>query len=659
MAKGARALPVDVTSPEAAAILVAQETGIAKIIQGLKDVGAHTFQQRRKSLVAKGREQQVAKGRRAAEGGDPTTAGIRARAAMGGAIIDPTVAPIREQVRLTDVEHRAMMQKIGLESDAPNEAIFYKRLRAHTALGELLEYGLLPNPSDSRLLSEYFGDELGRELLVNRPTRERVIEALGTDVLTLWKPLRSTADISATFRQGAILGARHPKEFKTAFGAQLRAFASESATQAMDVEMRSHAAFEIAVDARLSNPLHISDISEAGIRGSTDSIREEAFSSRLFSLAGAKLRKIPGGWVIAGPFKIIRMSDRAYSTFLNQQRWGVWKTQVEAAQKAGITIDEEFVEALNKWINVASGRGQVGQTTSTRIAAGANIERQATKDFLRQAVKFANIPMFAPLYRISRIQDLNAFVRSGERLARYEIQKVAPGFGRTVTENERFIAKMIAEDMATYAVLATGIAAMVHASGLATVNLNVNSSDFGQMKFGSTRVDLWAGHRQILNLFARLSTGESVGKSEKPYAQDTGVFRYEQRHGRIERFPDRVRKSLRGLDDTVIRYLISGASPGPVSLAVNEMAGEAFRGETFLGENLDDKTQLIFGKYGPETSVRIREAADQQVPFIVNEFADAMIEEGKLLGMLFGTGAFGGFGVTTIPEEGTGNARPN
>ena len=662
MAKGTRALPAEVTSPEAAAILAAQETGKAKILEGLKVFDAHTFQQNRAGFVSDQQIAQAAMGREAALGGDPLTAGARAAKKMGAAAttFDPKIPGLADQIRLTDIEHRALMQRIGLNRDAPNESVYFQRFRADRALGELLEYGQLPNESDSRLLAQFFGDELGRELLANRPMRKRVIEALGTDVLTMWKPIRSTADISATLRQGAMLSVRHPKEFKQAFGAQLRAFASESATQAMDVEMRAHAAFDIATDARLSNPLHISDVSEAGIRGSTTSVREEAFSSRLFNFVGAKLSKIPGGWTVSGPFKIIRMSDRAYSTFLNQQRWGVWKAQVEAAHRAGITIDEEFVEALNKWINIASGRGQVGQTSATRIAAGAKITRETEKDWLRQAVKFANIPMFAPLYRISRMQDLNAFIRSGERLARYEVQKVAPGFGRTVTENERFIAKMIAEDWATYSAVATGIGLMVHASGIGTINLNILSSDFGQMKFGSTRVDLWAGHRQILNLYARIATGESVGQKGEPYAHDTGVYRREQRLGRIEKFPDRVRKSLRGIDDIVERYLISGASPGPVSLAANEYMGDEFEGQTFLGENLDDKTQLIFGKYGPETSVRIREAVDQQVPFIVNEFADAIIEEGLGLGMFFGLLAELGTTITTIPESGMKpNRRPN
>jgi len=426
LVRGSANMPPLQNLAELRAVTVAQETALNKVGNALDAVGAPEFQRRRASNVSIGRERQAAAGRAAAARGTASDAVERALGAMEGRLIDPEVTPIKLEAQLSNSEYEALFDKIGVNKPDPNKRDWFDRLRAGIALKDLLDNGILPNESNSRLLGSIFGSEFGSRLLSLRPFRTRLKETLQNDVATILKPIKSAYDISATLRQGGILFWRRNREARHAFRSQISALVSEDNAINIDTQIREHPLFTIAVDDTLDNPLWIGDVSPEGFRGGAEA-REEAFGSRLWGATGTKIRKIPGGvgWLLSTPFKGIRMSDRAYTTNLNDLRWQTWLSTMDEAQKRGLSITPEFINGINKWINISTGRGQINFSTRDKQL------------WARTTIRMLNIPFFAPLFRISRFQAFSQYFQALERLGRAELQKSGVTFaGRTVTETE-------------------------------------------------------------------------------------------------------------------------------------------------------------------------------------------------------------------------------
>jgi hypothetical protein len=63
-----------------------------------------------------------------------------------------------------------------------------------------------------------------------------------------------------------------------------------------------------------------------------------------------------------------------------------------------------------------------------------------------------------------------------------------------------------------FASAGTTIATLAAMAG-ADVSIDPRSSDFGKIKIGNTRVDLWGGFQQYIRLAAQLTTGQTVSSS--------------------------------------------------------------------------------------------------------------------------------------------------
>ena len=196
------------------------------------------------------------------------------------------------------------------------------------------------------------------------------------------------------------------------------------------------------------------------------------------SYAGSLIGDLPG----------FKQSGRANTLFLNKRRdsifnivEGAWNRSAEAIadgragpwQRAqGVLARPGDLEALANYINRTTGRGTLGPLEKTWVS-----------DVL-------GIGLFSPRYQASRLQGpLQMFNVAHPLVAIEAIKDYAVSFA------------------ATAAVLA-----LANESGLASVNLDPRSSDFGKVKVGNnTRIDPWAGYQQLVTLTARLISGEYEG----------------------------------------------------------------------------------------------------------------------------------------------------
>lgn len=159
----------------------------------------------------------------------------------------------------------------------------------------------------------------------------------------------------------------------------------------------------------------------------------------------------------------VRASERAYVTFLDKLRADVFDDYVTAHPDA----TPETLKGIASFVNKATGRGGLG-------AWG---ERHAT--ILSQA-------FYSPRFQLSRVQTA-----------------LTPWQG---TPEARSYA---AKELVKFVTAGVGFIGLAKAAGL-EVGTDPLSSDFGKIKVGNSRIDLWGGFQPLARYTAQLIAGQST-----------------------------------------------------------------------------------------------------------------------------------------------------
>jgi len=286
----------------------------------------------------------------------------------------------------------------------------------------------------------------------------------------------------------------------------------------------------------------------AGVRG-----REESFASRY-------AEKIPG----------VALSERGYVGYLNLMRADAFDYNVSVWKRGGVTPETSpsRYKGLAAYINWASGRGDLGGLASI--------------------APLLNGVFFSPRFMMSRLQAINPM---------------------TYSRMDPAVRKVAARDMA--ATLGAGIAIISLAKlGGAKVETDPRSSDFGKIRVGPTRIDVWGGLQQPMRYLAQIATGQ-----RKP------------ENGGIQ--PQRDRASMAG------RFVRSKLAPVPsagMDLAI---------GKDFIGNDV----------------TLVGEAKELFPPMFLQDFLEASQEHGFVTGAALSAPSFFGAGVTTHQPRGDSRGR--
>lgn len=241
----------------------------------------------------------------------------------------------------------------------------------------------------------------------------------------------------------------HPKQWSSAFGGMFKSFGSEKAYQGILDEIASRPTYKLMRENRLA----ITKPNSALAGG------EEAFMSNL-------AERIPG----VG--KLIKGSDRAYSAFLNKLRADVFDDLVKKGKDLNLGDDKEFLTSVTSFVNAATGRGNLPK-------------------FLEGSSQALNGVFFSPRLMASRLNLLN------------------PAYYAKLHPTVR---KEALKSLLTFA--GTGITALSLASlAGAEVGTDPRSSDFGKIKIGNTRYDIWGGFQQYIKLASQLITGKLISST--------------------------------------------------------------------------------------------------------------------------------------------------
>lgn len=390
---------------------------------------------------------------------------IQQRAAQSGAL--PKEAYSGGGVELTQNDLVSLFKQA---QDNPALQPFDK-VNTKGAIIDLLN-GKLPTNSQIELLNKTYSPEFVQTVLDNRPALQKYI-AGAAEVLNVPRALMASVDLSAPMRQGLILTVSRPTKSIPDFVDSIKYFANEGSYQDAMKAMESDPLFPLAQQAGLSR----TTIDNPTLTG-----REESFMSNL-------AEKIPG---IGG---LVRASDRAYTGFLDKLRFDVFKDIVNGAQDEGLTVTPELASSAAKYVNSASGRGDMGR-------------------FAQHAV-LLNSVFFSPRLMASRLNFFDP--RFYASLDPYVRQQAVKGVLQTA---------------------GTIISALTLAKlGGAQVSGDPTNADFGKVKIGDTRLDFTGGFGQYLRLIGQLTTGKITSSiTGKEIVLNEGTYKPIGRGDVITRF---------------------------------------------------------------------------------------------------------------------------
>ncbi len=452
---------------------------------------------------------------------------VDATAELRGVFDVPTLKPLSEILKPQQVSHLFEMLRVS------DKLAGFARVDAFRVLQQLVHLGRIPTQREATLLGQVFGDDVVKTIRsVGRTQGSRTIE-----ILNIPRALKSSFDMSASLRQGILMLPTHPKEWSSAFKAQIGAFFREKSARAIEEAIDAHPLRGLADEAGLS----------VTTRGATKlGGREEVWISSM-------VHDVPGLGIIT------RASERAYVTFLNKLRMDTFATLSDKLVRQGknIASDPDAFKDLARHINRMTGRGTLGPFEKFSEAL--------------------TVPFFAPKFFAARVQLPLGLVASSPDVRR-----------------------MVARDAALF--LGTGMTLMtlLHRGGV-KIETDPRSSDFGKIRAGAVRFDLWGGLQPLARSLAQIGFEETKSVS-------TGNL------SKVER------------GDAVWRFIRSKFSPAAGSLVT------ATIGETFLGEEVELTPQSL-----------ANQGRDLLLPLFLDDLWDAIKEEGiggapKITPSFFGIG---------------------
>lgn len=299
----------------------------------------------------------------------------------------------------------------------------------------------------------------------NETLKEKALRKTA-EVLNIPRTLMTIADFSGLLRQNIFFSAGHPLMTAKATPGMFKSFVSQKVYDRWFEELKKMPNYQVMKDSKLAITENTSlDLSK----------REEDFMSTLAEKIPVigKTLKIKGKTVVPG-LNIVKGSERSYAMLLNKMRVDMFNYFTEKMKDRGVTPanNPKAYKAMAEYINNATGRSDFGLT-------------------LNRIAPILNSVFFSPRLIASRINMLTYFMQ--------------PRFWTTLPVEARI------DYMRNWvSLLAIGGTILFLAKlGGADVEDDPRSSDFGKIKSGNTRWDIWGGAQPYIRTMAQVISGKS------------------------------------------------------------------------------------------------------------------------------------------------------
>jgi hypothetical protein len=281
--------------------------------------------------------------------------------------------------------------------------------------------------------------------------------------------------------------------------------------------------------------------------------------------------KIPGIGVV------VKASERAFSGFLNKLRADTFDMVAKEYMAAGMTPgnNPEVFMGLARFVNTATGRGDLPGK-------------------LKIATPLLNSVFFSPRFIASRVQMFN------------------PQFYMSLPPPVR---KMAVRSFLKLIGTGTAILSIAKLAGGDDVQVedDPRSSDFGKIRIGNARWDVWGGYQQWVVLASRMISGQSKAASTGQI-RDLSENKWPYNNSRL---------------DTAYRFTEGRLAPVP------SLVFDLMRGQTAIGEPI-----TISG-----------EAMNKLVPLYIQDITETIKEDNAKLTVGVGIPSFFGVGTQVFQDN--------
>jgi len=336
----------------------------------------------------------------------------------------------------------------------------FQQTNAANAWRNFYKDGKLPRAFEYKLFEKAAGADFANTIkttAIDSLNNLQKVKYYATQSLGLPKAILASFDLSGGGRQGAFLGTRYAPQWLEGEKAAAKSFVSKDAAE--------------QYISKIENSRYADYFDKMKLDLVSRGTFEEAFPTQL-------AEKIPG----------VGNSDRAYTVGLSTQRALTAEHILDNFQKNGFKIEQKSTlgfkhggtltrdlgqisdtgwESLGKYINTATGRGDLGK-------------------FLNEHATTLQAALFSPRLWKSRLDLLNP---------RFYAKLDGPA------------QKLAIQNAGTFAAVAVSILALAAAAG-AKVETDARSSDFLKIKVGDTRYDILGGFQQNLVFAWRELSGE-------------------------------------------------------------------------------------------------------------------------------------------------------
>ncbi len=296
-------------------------------------------------------------------------------------------------------------------------------------------------------------DVIKQLVLLPPPARDKYLTAIKrigvntVDILNIPRVLQTMMDHSMILRQGGFMTAGHPVQAATKWlPKSIKAAFNDEAYLALRTQISQMRGQDLfaAADGYMGPILR----KNAYIPLSQ---AEESFASNL-------VKKVP---ILRD---LVGSSQRAATSYLNLARATIWQDFYDTAIVA--KLPKESYRSMAQLINWSSGRGSL-------------------PSLIKNSGPLLGMFFYAPRWVISRL-EIPIKLAAKDKLVRVEAWR----------------------QMGTYFGSLAALASVAEMSGLAHMELDPRSSDFGKLRVGNTRIDFGQGFAQWTRLLTQMTTRE-------------------------------------------------------------------------------------------------------------------------------------------------------
>jgi hypothetical protein len=465
---------------------------------------------------------------------------------------------------------------------------------------ENIQQGRQLQQNELKSLRRLLGPAFAPETALEKTLLEQLLQVAMLTSGTL-RSLRAMDVASAAMRQALPATISHPVLAARSFWGQMRSLVSERQFRAIENGVFTNP----MIDLNRASGLHLADLQTArttreavqmGGRGTAEELYENTL-----------LGSVP----IIG--RLARGAERAYITYLNLMRVGLFNKMAYSYMHSGVTpetnphVFTDLADAVNKLtgrgglevarISPESAQGRMAGLSKTLAPGGETMEK---------AAPLLTSLLFAPRFNASRLALLR------------DLPFLYSNYSKPVRQ-------LLMKDMFITIGAITSTLSAGAALGLWQVEWDPRSSDFAKPRVGRVRFDVWGGLQQFVRFAAQFTTGERKSpRTGKIYTMGEGIA------------PGRLAETA--------RFIRQKASP-PVSIFWDQAEGETVVGEP--ADFLQDQFPYM-SKY----------TARQVSPFVLEDMEEVAQEADRELLAVTVPLSHLGIGIQAFEEPGETGGGP-